>query len=320
MTTNRILAIHFGALGDVVAAFPALLRLKAVYGPIHMVCQNNIGSLARHLDIADEWFPLEAAAFASLYSSHVHPAAKKILLSFPKIILFSGFRSFEQTLRSITGNDIYRIRPRPDSHQKIHVGRHILSQLVKHKLLEESDEEVYCPLSQTIHGDRRNSDYHPSKVFIHPGSGSRKKCWPIENFIKTASLMETKGLQPEFIFGPAEYDLFDMLSQRKSLIAAVHKVDVLTELALLLKTAGGFIGNDSGVSHLSAFLGLPTIAVFGPSDPAVWKPVGRAVKILRSDGVCSPCFDTGTPGCVEMDCFNGILPEDVLAAFCSLIR
>ena len=320
MTKSRILVIHFGALGDVVAAFPALLRLKAVCGPISMVCQSNIGSLAQHLDVADQWFPLEAAAFASLYTGHVDPAVEKILHSFPKIILFSGSRSFENTLISITGNDIYRIRSRPDSDQKIHVGRHILSSLVKYKLLEESDKDMVNRLHPTIYEDRRNPDYHPSKIFIHPGSGSRKKCWPIENFIKIASLMEIKGLQAAYILGPAEYDLFDILTRRKSLNAAVHQVDKLTALALLLKTGGGFIGNDSGVSHLSAFLGLPTIAVFGPSDPVVWQPMGRAVKIVRSDYACSPCFETGTTGCEEMECFNGISPEDVLAAFSSLIR
>jgi heptosyltransferase-3 len=320
MTTNRILVVHYGALGDVVVAFPALLRLKAAYGPISMVCQSNIGSLARYLDIAEQWFPLEAAAFASLHSSHVHPAVKKILLSFPKIVLFSGSRSLEKTLLSITGNDIYRIPPRPDSDKKIHVVRHILSNLGRYKLLEESDKDLFLMLSSTIHGDRRDPDYHPSKIFIHPGAGSRKKCWPIENFIKIASLMETKGRRPEFILGPAEYDLFDMLSQWKPLKAKVHKVETLTELALLLQTGGGFIGNDSGVSHLSAFLGLPTVAVFGPSDPDVWKPTGRAVKIVRSDCACSPCFETGTTGCEEMECFNGILPEDVLAAFDKLVR
>jgi heptosyltransferase-3 len=320
MTKNRILVIHYGALGDVVAAFPALLRLKAVYGPISMVCQSNIGLLARHLDIADQWFALEAAAFASLYSSHVHPAVKKILLSFPKIILFSGSRSFEKTLHSITGNDIYRIRPRPDSDQKIHVAQHILLNLGRYKLLEESDKDLFLMLSSTIHGDRRDPDYHPLKILIHPGSGSRKKCWPISNFIKIASLMESKGWRPEFILGPAEYDLFDMLSQWKPLKAKVHKIETLRELILLLKTGGGFIGNDSGVSHLSAFLGLPTVAVFGPSDPDVWKPMGRAVEIVRPDRVCSPCFDTGTTGCEEMECFNGILPEDVMAAFDKLVR
>lgn len=320
MTKSRILVIHYGALGDIVAAFPALLRLKAAYGPITMVCQNNIGSLARHLDIADKWYPLESAAFASLHSSQVHPTVKKILLSFSKIILFSNSPCLETTLLSMTKSKIYRMRSRPDSDEKIQVGRHILSNLARYKIIEESGKDVFCSLSSSIHGDRRDLDHHPSKIFIHPGSGSRKKCWPVSSFIKTALLMGKKGWEPEFILGPAEYDLFDRLMGQKPLKAGVYKVETLTELAILLNTGGGFIGNDSGVSHLSAFLGLPTVAVFGPSDPDVWKPMGRAVEILRSDCGCRPCFDTGTTGCQEMDCFNGILPEDVLAAFDKVVR
>jgi ADP-heptose:LPS heptosyltransferase len=320
MATSRILVIHYGALGDVVVAFPALLRLKAANGPMTMVCQNNIGSLARHLDVAEEWFPLESAAFASLYTHHVHPAVKKILLSFPKIILFSNSGSLEKTLLSMTKSEIYRIRPRPDSDQKIHVGQHILSNLARYKLIEESGKDAFCSLSSSIHADRRDPGYNPSRIFIHPGSGSRKKCWPIPNFIKTASLMEKKSWKPEFILGPAEYDLFDILLQHKPLKAEIHKVGTLTELALLLRTGGGFIGNDSGVSHLSAFLGLPTVAVFGPSDPDVWRPKGRAVAILRSDEGCSPCFDTKTNACKKLECFSGISCEDVLAAFCRMAR
>jgi ADP-heptose:LPS heptosyltransferase len=319
MTNSRILVIHYGALGDVVAVFPALLKLKAVYNPITMVCQSNIGSLARHLGIADKWFPLEAAAFASLYTNHVDPVVKKILCSYPKIILFSRSRSLEKTLFSIAGNDIYRINSRPDSDRQIHIARHILSNLAGYGLLEVSDKDGLCMLSSTVHEDRRDPEYNPSKIFIHPGSGSRKKCWPISNFIKIASSIGTKGLRPEFILGPAEYDLFDMLSQQKPLETKVHKIESLTDLAMLLKTGGGFIGNDSGVSHLSAFLGLPTVAVFGPSDPDIWKPMGRAVEIVRSRCECSPCFDTGTTGCEEMECFTRTLPEDVLAAFHGLV-
>ncbi len=319
MARSAFLVIHYGALGDVVAAFPALLRIKAAFGPITMVCQNNIGALARQLDIADKWYPLESAAFASLHSNHVHPAVKKILLAYDNILLFSLSPAFEKTLRSMTKSEIYRLRPRPGSDEKIHVSRHILSNLAKYKLIEDPEKDVFSPLSSND-ADRRDPDYLPSRVFVHPGSGSRKKCWPISNFIKTAALLETEGWRPEFIFGPAEYDLFDGVSQPKPLKAKVHKPDTLTRLALLLKTGGGFIGNDSGVSHLSAFLGLPTVAVFGPSDPEVWKPEGRAVEILQPDNACGPCFDTKTAGCEAADCFNGILPEDVLAAFFKLVR
>jgi ADP-heptose:LPS heptosyltransferase len=320
MTKSRILVIHYGALGDIVAAFPALLKLKAAYGPITMVCQNDIGSLARHLDIADKWYPLESAAFASLHSRQVRPAVKKILLSFSKIILFSNSPCLETTLLSMTKSKIYRIRSRPDSDEKIQVGRHILSNLARYKFIEESGKDVFSSLSSSIHGDRRDLDHHPLKIFIHPGSGSRKKCWPVSNFIKTALLLGEKGWATEFILGPAEYDLFDRLLGEKPLNADVHKVEALTELALLLKTGGGFIGNDSGVSHLSAFLGLPTVAVFGPSDPDVWKPMGRAVEILRPDKGCSPCFDTKTNACETLECFSGISCEDVLAAFYKMVR
>lgn len=319
MTKNHILVIHHGALGDVVSTFTALLRLKKKYGSIAIICQDNIGQLARELGIVDKWFPLEAAAFATLYSSRIDPIIKNILLSYRKIILFSRSRSLEKTLFSISENEVYTIQSRPDLGQKIHVTQHVLSNLVKYRLLEESDKDTRMKLSLSIATDRRIPQYDPSKIIIHPGSGSKKKCWTISNFIEVAMSMNSNSKQPEFILGPAEYDLYDILLQAKRLNAKVHRLDKLTELAGLLKTGGGFIGNDSGVSHLAAFIGLPVVAVFGPSDPETWKPMGRAVKVVRPDLECSPCFETGTVGCEEIECFNRISPEDVLTAFYKLI-
>jgi heptosyltransferase-3 len=319
MTKSCILVIHHGALGDVVCTFPALLRLKKLYGSITIICQSSIGQLAQEFDIADKWFPLEAAAFATLYSSHIDPIVKNILLSNRKIILISRSRSLEKTLFSISKNKVYRIPPRPGLGQKIHVTQHILSNLVRFRLLEKSDKDTRMTLFLSIYSDRRHPQYDPSKIIIHPGSGSRKKCWPISNFVEVASSLDAGGKQPEFILGPAEYDLYDILVQSKKLNANVHKIEKLTELVGLLKTSGGFIGNDSGVSHLAAFIGLPTVTVFGPSDPKTWKPMGRAVKAVRSGFECSPCFETGTVGCEDIECFNRISPEDVLAAFYELI-
>ena len=318
MAKSRILVIHHGALGDVVATFPALLRLKKLYGTLSIICQGSIGQLAQEFNIADKWFPLEASAFATLFSIHIDPNVKNILRSHGKIILFSRSRSLEKTLFSVSKNEVYGIPPRPDLGQKIHIIQHILSHLVGFRLLEKSDEDVRIALSPSLYSDQRSPQYDPSKIIIHPGSGSRKKCWPISNFVKIASLLKAGGKQPEFILGPAEYDLHDILMQSKKLNANVHKIEKLTELAGLLKTGGGFIGNDSGVSHLAAFIGLPTIAVFGPSDDKTWRPMGRAVKVLRSDLECSPCFETGTVGCEEIDCFSRITPEDVLTAFYEL--
>ena len=319
MTKTQILVIHHGALGDVVSTFPALLRLKKLYGSLSIICQSSIGQLSQELNIVDKWFPLEAAAFATLYGGHIDPMVKNNLLSYQKIVLFSRSIPLEKTLLSIS-NEVYRIKPRPDLGQKIHVTQHILSKLVRFRLLEALDKDTHMMLFSSVYSDRRNLQYNPSKIIIHPGSGSRKKCWPISNFVKVALSMAANGKQPEFIFGPAEYDLYERFLKLDTVNATVHKIEQLTELAGLIKTGGGFIGNDSGVSHLAAFIGLPTVAVFGPSDPEIWKPMGRAVTVVRPDLECSPCFETGTVGCEEMECVRGITPEDVLAAFYGLIR
>lgn len=320
MTNNHILVIHHGALGDIVSTFPAFIKLKKLYDHTAIICQGNIGQLAAELDVVDRFFPLEAAVFATVYSNHVDPAIKNILRSYRKIILISNSRSLEKTLFSITGNEVHRLPPRPAKGQKVHITRHILSNLFSHRLLEESDKDFNSILSLTVYSDRRDPQYDPLKIFIHPGSGSRKKCWPVSNLIEIASSISKTGRPPEFILGPAEYDLSEMLLQQKMSNPKIHTPETLTELAGLLKTGGGFIGNDSGVSHLAAFLGLPTVAVFGPSDPVIWAPMGRAVKIVRPDLECSPCFETGAVGCEELECFIGISPEDVLAAFDEMVR
>jgi heptosyltransferase-3 len=319
MTKSRILVIHHGALGDVVATFPALLRLKKLYGFLSIICQGNIGQLAQELNIADKWFPLEASAFATLYSSHIDPNVKNILRSYGKVILFSRSRSLERTFHSILENEVYGIPPRPDLDQKIHVTQHILSHLVRFRLLEKSNEDMHIALSPSLYSNQRSPRYDPSKIIIHPGSGSRKKCWPISNFINVASSLKADGKRPEYILGPAEYDLHDILVQSNRGTERVHRLDNLKDLTELLKTGNGFIGNDSGVSHLAAFMGLPTVAVFGPSDPETWKPMGRTVRVVQSDLECSPCFEPGAVGCEEIDCFNRITPEDVLGAFCELV-
>jgi len=67
----------------------------------------------------------------------------------------------------------------------------------------------------------------------------------------------------------------------------------LRTLAAVLARASVYLGNDSGVSHLAAAAGAPTVAVFGPTDPDRWSPVGPAVRTVRAD--------TGSVGDVSVD-------------------
>lgn len=312
MNKHRLLIIHHGALGDVITTFPAILRLRRSFGSIDALLRGGLGKLAAELKVVDRWFALEAAAFASLYAESVDPAVKSLLCAYDSIVLFSFSRKLQENINKITEKRIHLIPPRPDVDQNIHVTSHIAANLAKSGMIDDTDNDLDSLLFSKISSDRR---YDPAKVYFHPGSGSRKKNWEAANFIETAAILMSNGYTTEFILGPAEHFMAESLQAQGNDKIKIHIFDDLLELTLLLQKAGGFIGNDSGISHLAAFLGLPTVAVFGPSDPQRWKPVGRFVKTVRPSLDCSPCFEKGDVNCATIECLHSTTPAMVTDAF-----
>ena len=298
MEEKKLLIIHQGALGDFVLTFPSLLDLKSSFTHIDALCQKKLGRLACKLGLIDNGIPLEAAAFASLYSghrSHIDPRVKNRIRSYDAIILFSYATELEQNLVHITTHPIYRILPRPEISHKLHVCEYIRRQLAGLKLIK-ADEDGFKPASSPVRPvNARWCGHQSQRVLIHPGSGSRKKNWSIFRFLELEEMIRADGLQPEFILGPAEYDMADELKIRGGHRIKIHRMSDLDQVSSHLCAVGGFIGNDSGITHLAAFLGLPTIAVFGPSDPDRWAPIGPAVMVIRPDMECAPCFEENTP-------------------------
>jgi ADP-heptose:LPS heptosyltransferase len=290
---KTFLLVHQGALGDLVLCFPALIALKKYVQSIHLLCQNRLGKLSCHLGLTDRHFPIESALFASLYADSPASEVREMLMQYDAIVLFSFSQQLCQTIRRITEKDVYLIAPRPALGQKIHVSRHILSGLADCGLLKSDD---ISPIIQ----DFRYKNADPAKILIHPGSGSPRKNWHVSNFIRVYELLEAEGKKPEFVLGPAEESLAEDLKN----IGIIHQHSDLPELADLLRHTGGFIGNDSGATHLAAFLGLTVTAIFGPSDPERWKPLGRAVRVLRAKTSCSPCFEISTKNCDKPECFE----------------
>jgi len=107
-------------------------------------------------------------------------------------------------------------------------------------------------------------------VAIHPFSGSPRKNWPLDRFRAVAERLDCPV---RWIAGPED-----------SLEGALRYND-LYELACWLSTARVYIGNDSGVSHLAAAVGVPVVAIFLTTDPSVWAPRGRQVVALTDPDV-----------------------------------
>ena len=102
---------------------------------------------------------------------------------------------------------------------------------------------------------------------IHPFSGSPAKNWPIERFRALARGLERR-LRVRWCAGP----------QDPPLEGAV-RIDDLYRLACWIRQARLYVGNDSGITHLAAATGVPVLALFGPTDPAVWAPRGEHVRV-----------------------------------------
>jgi ADP-heptose:LPS heptosyltransferase len=132
--------------------------------------------------------------------------------------------------------------------------------------------------------DRLVRELQPGYVAVHPGSGSASKNWPLERFRECAERLA--GAAPWlFVAGPAEAALTPPTG------AVNAREWPLRALGAALARAGLFIGNDSGASHLAAAAGAPTLALFGPTDPALWAPVGRCVATLRAPGASLAALD-----------------------------
>jgi heptosyltransferase-3 len=116
-------------------------------------------------------------------------------------------------------------------------------------------------------------------IAIHPGSGSAAKNWPAERFAETARGL-ARGQPWLLVLGPADASAGSPLAREPE--AVVVRSLPVRVLGALLSRASLYLGNDSGVTHLAAAWGAPTLALFGPTDPAVWGPVGPRARSLRA--------------------------------------
>jgi ADP-heptose:LPS heptosyltransferase len=114
---------------------------------------------------------------------------------------------------------------------------------------------------------------------VHPGSGSVTKNWPAQRF---AALIDALAPGEAWLLVEGPADEASAAPLRGLPRAVLARDRPLRSLGALLGHAGLYVGNDSGVTHLAAAWGAPTLALFGPTDPTIWGPVGERVTSIRS--------------------------------------
>lgn len=246
--TLRRLIIRPGGIGDCILSLPAIEYLRTeiteVWVPSAVVPLVGFANARAIASTGIDLFGLPG----------VEPPAGLIaeLRSFDSIVSWYGasrpeFREHVQAL----GLPFQFLDALPDRSAKIHAADFFLEQV--------GGDGVAVPRIECERSTREDF------AAIHPFSGSARKNWPLERFREVAARL---SIPVRWCAGPEE-----------TLDAAV-RFENLYELGCWLARSRVYIGNDSGVTHLAAAVGTPVIAIFGPTDPAVWAPRGERISLI----------------------------------------
>ncbi len=263
----RRLAIRPGGIGDFVVSLPALECLKTDYFEVWTASPNV--PLAQ---IADRARSIASTGLNLLGLVEPPGALIEELRTFDSIISWYG--AGREDFRACVRN--WRLPftffpALPAAASEVHATDFYLDQA----------RTVAPCTSDGVPRIRCDGPRHGCAI-IHPFSGSAKKNWPLEKFQGVARELE-RAMPVRWCAGPEDPPLEELLA-RESHGAQVVRIDNLYELANWLAGAAVYIGNDSGITHLAAAAGAPVLALFGPTDPAVWAPRGENVRVGRWRG------------------------------------
>jgi len=324
---QSMLVIHQGALGDFILALPTLETLRKAFPQAESFVMGypRILELVEERFYAKKIFSIDQKGMATFF---VREGALDLNLSqffqtFDLVVVFGkdGEGTIVRNLKRVCQGRILHINSFPAWDERVHLTDHLLRQVYRYGLpSSELNPKLYL---KDLDRDWAE-DFWKSKgltpgersevIILHPGSGSKKKVWPLDRFLNLVRYLQDRlGSRILIVLGPAEgLEVQKAFERRGTNPPILAKGLSLLRLASVMEGCRFFIGNDSGISHMAAALGLPTVAIFGPTDPRVWCPRGEKVVVVRKEIPCSPCPQERFFQCKNFECLKGIEINEVL--------
>lgn len=243
-------------MGDFILSLPAMEHLRAEYTEVWAASRNL--PLAR---FADRTRSIATTGLDLVGLADVEPPAEVFeeLGGFDSIVSWYGANRPEFR-QAVEGLPFRFLRAVPEEGAGRHAADFYLEQVSGGS---GAIPRLGCP--------RQDEGF----AAIHPFSGSPRKNWPLDHFRELSRVLGRRM--------PVKW-IVERGSQRVKGVEVQPPIDDLFELGCWLARARVYIGNDSGVTHLAAAAGARVVALFGPTDPAVWAPRGPLVRVLATGG------------------------------------
>jgi len=326
-TVQSILVIHQGALGDFILALPPLEALRETFPKAKLVMMGypRILELVEKRFYAEKILSIDQKGMASFFvrDGILDLNLSEFFKTFDLIIVFGkdGEGTVLRNLRRVCQGQILHINSFPPWDEKVHLTDHLRKQFIQHGFpasmdyprlyLKESDREWARDFWKR---EGVTPEERTKVIVLHPGSGSKKKVWPLDRFLNLArTLRDHFGSKILIVLGPAESpEVQKGFEEGEAFQCILAKGLTLLQLASVMEGCWFFIGNDSGISHMAAALGLPTMVIFGPTDHKVWSPRGEKTFVVQRGVHCSPCPQERFYQCKDFECLRGIGMGEVL--------
>lgn len=251
----RLLVVRACAIGDFVLNLPTLQALAAAEpsATFTLIGYPATLALARSFIPVDAIHSIELPPWSGLFSNPV------AIHHFDGAWVWMKDGTVAENLRKSGVPDVFHADPFPAKSSRLHAAEHLL-------------RTVNLPAPELPDLWEANKP-----AILHPGSGSTSKLWPYFGEL-ARSLPEAKVL-----LGPGD----SSLNVPNECLKGLPLADVAEEL----RQCRFFVGNDSGITHIAAYWGAPTVALFGPTDPKVWGPLGRRVKVVSKPALTDISVD-----------------------------
>lgn len=325
-------------VGDAIMALPAIRHVRAKFPDAHIaiLARPYVADVYRHQQIANELIPYDTKGVHAGFSGRERLARELGARKFDVALLLqnafdAAWLSWRAQIprrigyardgRSLLLTDAIAV-PKPGeipAHEKFYY----LELLRRAEWLPSLTDETFIQLAiPQEHADAaeeklRAAGSAPNKLRIAVGAGASygsAKCWPPDRFAATLNSLRDHLQADVILFGTStESDVNNAIAEklRHPPLNLTGQTSI-AELPALLSRCQVFLGNDSGAMHVAAAVGLPVVAIFGPTDPFGTAPVTLRSTIVQQKPYCSPCFLRRCP--TDHRCMSAVTPDAVTAA------